>query len=1123
MILMNDATRAQVTSADPNRSTWLSANAGSGKTRVLTDRVARLLLEGVSPQNILCLTYTKAAASEMQNRLFQRLGAWAMKDNDVLTKELQALGAGTRFSDETLSRARTLFAKAIDTPGGLKIQTIHSFCASVLRRFPLEAGVSPDFAEIEDRDGLRHQQEVLDAMCEGPERSVVRAVLHHLHDQNLNKFVAEILRHRDIFLYARAEAVRGWYGLGEGTTVDTVASAAFTGEEPAILQNLQVCVRGQAKTYQKFTDKLATAMAHPTQREQMQALFPVFLQPDGKTSRSENFPQSNHSKAGPALKPVLPDLHAWMDRVAAAKDSLLAMAAAEKTIAAVAFAQVFIPAYDARKAALGLLDFDDLIRKTRALLTDRAVAQWVLYKLDGGVDHILVDEAQDTSPEQWDVIRALAAEFASGAGARQDDDRSIFVVGDKKQSIYSFQGADPSGFDRMRDHFNAALEDTGAALQKSRLEYSFRSAPAVLDLVDRVFAAPNDAGLERDIRHLAFNSALPGRVDLWPAILPGDDPDPTDWTTPVDQRSPENHLTQLAEKIADTVSKMIGTPLPHREKDGVVTCRPMTAGDVMILVQRRDFLFSELIRACKARNIDIAGADVVSLSSELAVKDLISLLRFVALPSDDLALAEALRSPLFGWSEQALFTLAHGRQKGERLWQRFQMRQEDHRHCFDTVSDLMRRSDFLRPYDLLERILIHHNGRQRLLARLGPEAEDSIDALLGRALSYEQSNIPSLTGFLAWLEDYDVKVKRQVTNSADRLRVMTVHGSKGLEAPVVILPDTAARKREIKDEFVASADRVMWRTKKAEAPNVAEEAAKDLLTKQDEERRRLLYVAMTRAEKWLIVAAAGKETGNNSWYHAVAEAMNRSAFTEIDTDFGPGRRFETGQWGNMVASEEAGDQSQPPESVVLAPVPELPTIQTVLNPSDLGGAKAIASGSGGDETDAAMARGRFLHALFENLPLVPESARKTCAARLLSAVEDHDLVEDPSTLIGQAIGVLENPTFSDLFAPDALREVPFTASMPEPDGRRISGIFDVLIVDREKVRVVDYKSNKIVPSGPSDTPEGVLRQMGAYCVALEQIFPDHQIVPQILWIETATLQTLDRDHAVEALFRSPTS
>ena len=769
------ATRAQIEAASPEASTWLTANAGSGKTRVLTDRVARLLLAGVEPQQILCLTYTKAAASEMQNRLFKRLGEWAMLRDAELRTSLVKLGIEGDLDPVQLRGARTLFARAIETPGGLKIQTIHSFCAAILRRFPLEAGVSPQFTEIEDRAADLLRADIVDQMADGADAALVAELARHYTGEDFSSLTQAIVGKREAFLFERSWAeILALFDQPTDLSSRVIEQSVFDGSEAKMIAEMIPHLRAKggndAKAGNVLTGLGALAL------DSLPLLESVFLTgPTAKAPFSAKIGSFPTKPTQNLLAHLMPDLDAFMQRVEDARDARLSLTAAHRTQALHNFARVFVQRYEDAKQARGWLDFDDLILKTRALLSDQKVAAWVLYRIDGGIDHILVDEAQDTSPSQWDVIEKLTDEFYSGQGARPDTPRTLFVVGDKKQSIYSFQGADPEEFDRKADVFQEKVEAALQTFQNHSLEYSFRSSSAILRLVDQAFDPRVQDGLEKQTQHLAFKEQLPGRVDLWPVVEKAGPEDDLDWTDPVDRRSARHHSVILAEQIAERIKDLIdGNHYIPDEKDGELFKRPIIAKDFLILVQRRGTLFEEIIRACKASGLPIAGADRLKVGAELAVKDLAALLAFLATPDDSLSLATALKSPLFGWTEQQLFRVAHYR-KQDHLWQALRLLETDFPETLSMLNDLRDNVDFLRPYDLIERILTRHQGRSRLLARLGPEAEDGINAMLTQALAYERNDIPSLTGFLQWMETDDLVIKRQVDSSSNQIRVMTVH------------------------------------------------------------------------------------------------------------------------------------------------------------------------------------------------------------------------------------------------------------------------------------------------------------------------------------------------------------
>ena len=1108
MIAPNEATRRQLAAADPTTSTWLAANAGSGKTRVLTDRVARLLLDGVQPQHILCLTYTKAAASEMQNRLFRRLGDWAMLPDADLRSALTELGVRHNPDGEQLRDARTLFARAIETPGGLKIQTIHSFCASLLRRFPLEADVSPQFTEIEERASDLLRAEIVDVMAGGPHVGLVSALAGQYSGEDFLRLTQEIVGHRDAF--AKPMTWGDCLALfGQAPNLDEAAieAYAFQGGERQLIDQLIPVLLAKGGNDAKAGEKLKQVGVLSIKA--LPALEGVFLTgaaaKDPFSAKLGSFP----TKATQAnIEALMPQIEALMLRIEDTRDKRLALQSARRTSVLHNFASVFVSHYEQAKLVRGWLDFDDLILKARHLLNDEKVAAWVLFRIDGGIDHILVDEAQDTSPDQWDVIRKLAEEFSTGKGAREDVERTLFVVGDKKQSIYSFQGADPREFDRMQAEFKDKFAAIGAPFQETTLDFSFRSSAAILRMVDQTFDNRTQAGFVQDSKHIAFKSDLPGRVDLWPVVEKLDDDDDREWYDPIDRRSSKHHTVVLADQIACAIGTLINDKhtIPDDGPNGTIIKRHIKAGDFLILVQRRSALFREIIRACKENALPIAGADRLKVGAELAVRDLGALLSFLATPEDSLSLATVLKSPLFGWTEQQLFDVAHHRTQ-DHLWQNLRDRSLEFPETVPVLRDLRDNADFLRPYDLIERILPRHDGRRKLLGRLGSEAEDGINALLSQALAYERTAVPSLTGFIVWMKADDLNIKRQIDSASDQIRVMTVHGSKGLEAPIVILPDTGQRNIQVKSEVIKMGGIPVWKAREGEAPQTMRDALDDMKDAQRNEQLRLLYVALSRAEKWLIIAAAG-DLGKSepSWYHTVQGAMEHAnAVAASMPAVGPILRVEHGDWDAPTL-----EQKQPVvlNSPMLEPFYTQKTTNPIdppktLSPSDLGGAKALAGELGMDE-DTALSYGSLVHWHLEH---PAKTAQQDFGLS--------DTLRDEAKIEAQA--VLNAPNLVHIFASDTLAEVPITAPLGT---QRIHGTIDRLLVTDTKVIAIDFKTNRVIPSSTADCPIGLLRQMGAYASALRAIYPTHDIETGILWTSTQSLMVLPHDLVTDALASS---
>ncbi|PRY93164.1 DNA helicase/exodeoxyribonuclease V subunit A [Hasllibacter halocynthiae] len=1096
---VDDATEAQRRAADPAASAWVSANAGSGKTKVLTDRVARLLLTGVQPQRILCLTFTKAAAAEMQNRLFDRLGTWAMMPDAELVPAMEALGAPDIDRAILLRRARTLFGRAIETPGGLKIQTIHSLCASLLRRFPLEAGVSPAFEEMDERQAEEMAERVLDAMAREPEGAEAIGGAARLTGGPMRELALEVAKGRDRFEEAPEVPLDAWLGL-EGAPEDLSATLLEGGEADLVRAAIPFFDAG-SKTDMADADKLRAAPPFGPEG----VLGWIDLLTYGPETKRPGAPKLDRFPTkGTRGKPGFPlaEWDAFKERAAEVAALARARTVARNAHALRRFAKAFLAGWDAAKLRAGLLDFDDLIRRTRALMRGPAAA-WVLYRMDGGIDHVLVDEAQDTAPMQWDVIEALTEEFTAGEGARSGGEggRSLFVVGDPKQSIYGFQGAEPGGFEARADAFERRFAAAGKPFRRVELLHSFRSSDAVLGAVDAVLSGAPGVG---ETRHLAFREAMPGRVDIWPAVEPAEAASPESFRDPIDALPEDAADVRLAAKVVEGVERMIREGAPVATKGAV---RPVRPGDVLILLRSRGVLFQEIIRGLKQRDartgglLPVAGADRLRVLEELAVRDLVSLLAFLSLEEDDLALAEVLRSPLCGLSEGHLFALAHARPGT--LWEALRRAEGRHGEVVAMLRDLRAQTGFLRPFELLERALVRHGGRRRLVARLGREAEEGIDALLGLALDYEARAVPSLTGFVSWVREDASEIKRVMDEGGGAIRVMTVHGAKGLEAPVVIVPQTAkpvSRAAPQAPEVLATPAGPIWRGSKAVAPAPVRALIEASVEEGWEEHRRLLYVAMTRAESWLIVAGAGEMKDRDlAWFAAVEDRLEDRA-ERIETPTGTGLRVERGRMEAAGPGPEAPAIPAPPDGWSLPALSGARTDPGPVSPSGLGGAKTLP----GEAADpGALARGTHLHLLLEHLPRHPGLPDMEVARDLLLAAEPPAREEDLPLLVAEARTVLDAPRLAPLFAPGTRAEVTLAGDLPGL-GPAL-GAVDRIVPGEGEVLIVDYKSNRLPAAAPEAVPEGLLRQLGAYAALAAPVFPSRKVRTAILWTADATL------------------
>jgi len=1131
----------QIAAADPGRSVFVTANAGSGKTSTLVDRVARLLLRQVQPGEILCVTYTKAAAAEMQARLFARLGAWAVMDDADLARSLADLGGHDRETSTpgALSKARRLFAKALDTPGGLKIQTLHAFCEKLLRRFPLEAGVTPGFTVLENEAALALSHGARDELARhalaDPDGPVGRAYSHFAVELDWQAFQSLLGMIETDRVKLTDYTARVASGVAPGPHVLAGADPDFPVE---VLEHDFMHWLDRAR-WLSTADDMATGSSNDLKcAERMRAapwtfdgLGPVFLT-DGAARKS-----IATAKAPPAAREWLATAQL---KYLSALEALRKAKVARDTIHLLTLAEVHARLYDQAKAARRTLDFGDLVARTVELLTFRASAAWVLYKLDGGIEHILVDEAQDTAPQQWDIIRALTDGFFSGDSGRSENPvlemgqrpaRTIFAVGDEKQSIYSFQGARPERLRQESQRYEGLVSGSGADFTAIELATSFRSTPQVLGFVDAVFAVPDRAAALVGEKagsippHLAKRETDNGCVELWPLFEDQKPPEPEVWD-PVDQEPPTSGRKQLAARLAAEIRRQVETGVTVFDRDRR-SPRPCRYGDFLILVRRRDATFEEIIRALKSAGVPVAGADRLKLSSHIVFDDLICLARFALYPSDELSLAGILRSPFCDVDEEGLFELAGRDPKRPNLWRALRDRADErpewsHARVFlEQVLETRARDPFAFFSGLLNRVdAVGLSGRARILRRLGAEAGEAIDETLNQVLSAEDRGGGDLETCLALLEAADVEVKRELEGARNEVRVMTVHGAKGLEAPVVILPDTTSRAKAqgptlmpVTLEDGAEAW-LMCPSKAGDDCPASEEARKARQERADAETLRLLYVALTRARDRILVlgrACGNSRTGyeEGSWWAVIEETFGRLGDAVRDMDGGV-RRFGVDPDVLSPAPLAASGGASRPDWMTAAP--PLDPGARFAAPSRLeetlrlSAPSPLATTSGHGAPLGRFRRGDLIHRLLERLPDIPAVDRHGAAVRMLS--RERDLNDDQrGEMIAAAFAVLNDDRFAPVFGPGSRPEVALTGKIGIT---AVSGRMDRLVVTPDRVLVVDYKTNRPAPARIEDADPAYVLQLAIYASILTDLYPDRTIEAALVWTDGPRLMAVPR-------------
>jgi ATP-dependent helicase/nuclease subunit A len=1157
----NDATLRQQMASNPLESVWVGASAGTGKTKVLTDRVLRLLLPredgapGTPAHRILCLTFTKAAASEMALRINQTLGAWAVLDLENLKAKLEGL-LGQAPRPDQIAAAQRLFANVMDTAGGLQIMTIHSFCQSVLGRFPLEASLPPNFTLLEEAQALeliaqakahvlekaQNPGELADALGrigrdidEKAFAALIREIAGERHQ------MAGLLRGQPICeVYA---AICGYYDISPQTTEGDVMGAFCANEAFAF--------EGLGKTAQTMQDQggktslaysavvMSWLKSNQSQRiNNFKAYKDVFITTKG-TAREKDFPVLGVKALYPDAEDIL---RAESQRILTLQDKLSRMKSAALTRDILTIGQEILSAYADLKRLRGGLDFDDLILRTMDLLRGETgglqgfedAGAWIMYKLDQGLDHILVDEAQDTNPEQWRIIEALCDEFFRGMGAKEHMRRSSFVVGDIKQSIYSFQRAAPEEFQRMQTVFERKIREAGQTSRNIPLETSFRSTQSVLRLVDRVFAEPmlNAAVGGGEIHHIAHRAGQAGCAELWPLIENEAQEKADPWAPPLAIREQKSAAARMASTIAERIAQWLAQgEMLHSAG------RPLQAGDIMILVRSRSAFVDQLVRALKLKSIPVSGVDRMRLGEQLVVQDMLSMARFALLPEDDLNLACVLKSPFVGWDEEDLFALCY--QRAGSLWSELQyydaakfkdktdgpypeLLEQKRVKALEYLKNFIHIAQAGGSYEFFSALLQKTcpadsvSGLRAIKGRLGEDALDPMEELLNAALSFGRENIDSLQLFLAQQEHKSVDIKRELEESGGKVRIMTVHGSKGLQAPIVIIPDTikTAQSRKISRLLWPKKTGLafpLWSPRKDDDPvpyrNIYEKGV--MLAGQEEGR--LLYVAMTRAADRLYVAGYKQRNGSieDSWYEKVCTAFDADDATQKDeegvlrlenpqtaapdqTDKAQQKlleRVEVPLW----LSQPAPQEPSPPRPLV----PSRPSIteqQSALSP--------LAAGHG-----FRFKRGNLTHKLLQFLPEFAPETREKAAQYYLEKNADDLPADVQQNIADEVLKILDNPDYSQFFSNNSRAEVSVTGLMP--DNRIISGQIDRLVVGEKDIWILDYKTNRPPPTDPKDIPHIYRAQLAAYRDTIVTIYPQHKIHCALLWTDGPRLMIVE--------------
>jgi len=1133
MPAFHEAVRRQAEATSPKRSVFVSANAGTGKTHVLTNRVLRLLIGGASPDTILCVTYTKAAAAEMRFRLSEKLQKWAICEQAELRADLADMGED-RPSQEQLARARELFAYILDFGDSPRIDTLHSFCQHILQRFPVEADVTPFFEMIAEEDGDVLLNQCFLEMVDDAYRMnmALASSIGFLID---NGQTEQLLSHLKLVLAERkmiASLAESPFGAASyAKTLETEHSfttpQTLAGEQIQASQKLEKLdiklladrLMDGAKTAQNIAQQIQSWLAlDADQKPQQLSLLMQVLFTQQHQRRAKYADKAVLEKWGDLdglILPILECLEEIRSKEATAICYQFSVAIADLAIA-------LYRRYQQAKMQRSVLDYDDLIYFTEKLLSQTEMMAWVRYKLDQGIDHILLDEAQDTSPQQWGLLHQLTDSFFDGSELDRQEQRSLFVVGDYKQSIYSFQGARPDVFLANKQRYQKLAEDAHKPFSAINFGMSFRSSKAVLDFVDALCGARLSAdpafdtasalpGLGTDIpKHQSFKHEMAGLVEVRSQTIANEDnADAKPFAVAVESeeaRADLVHARAIAQQIKQLISgdeqKLFG--------------RAIQPADILILVKKRNRFYALLRSQLDALHIPVAGADRIKLNNQIEILDLLALGDVCLLPQNDLQLAAVLKSPLIGLDEQALFELCHDRGKIS-LFDRLRLHEGAETALGKAAFKILtwqKQAELLPLFEFWS-LVLNQGGREAFYQRLGGTIDDSLNVFLQKARDFGQTGKTGLYHFLASFRQSGGEIKRDFdARNRNEVRVMTIHGAKGLQAPIIFLPDTL-RDVSNPDQIVNTQTGPLWvssETAKSDFIKDLKEAQQAIL--QDEQDR-LLYVALTRAEQALYISGWQKKQNRfyeDSWHQLMVNTISNMAGAYQSED--GAWRLASGQPAPAPKPEQI--KHQPP--AIDAPdwfyqdAPKEPVPARPLNPSELDDAGNELSYNLANRNSSLLA-GSYAHKLFEILPRYELQDRKRAASLLARQFANthhgtNYLSSDQIDEIDrQVFSVLNHPEFAGLFRPDALTEISVSGLV---GSTAISGQIDRMLIDDETVILLDFKTGRPVED-EQDLPNAYISQMASYGALIEQIYPEKQIICYLLWTQNCRLVEVKKE------------
>jgi ATP-dependent helicase/nuclease subunit A len=1115
---------------NPNFSVWVNASAGTGKTKILIDRVWRLLLE--NKRNILCLTFTNAAANEMENRIHSILSKWAICSESVLIADLEQLDffpmpsqsslfchpssttlgsqhpylssqcvtLGSRKNealDRYLTRARRLFSELENL--GLTIQTIHAFCYKLISNFPIEAGIAPNCTLSE---------------CKELHSIIFNKVLHNETVQNdINLIATEIDENklRDLlytlcvkrsmsandseYIKDKLNAPDGIHDLQSGTTEHIKRLAEILSEG--------------SKRDQSYSAMLSD-WCDSTNKEDIESLAKVFL-------KSESHEKKNISSI--ATKSILEKFRDAEQIIESVQNVVFthikdmnSYQIFKRTSSLLGIFKVYIDLYNSEKSKNALLDYNDIIDLATNLFSNPNYKDWVLFNLDQKIDHILVDEAQDNSISQWKIITNLCDEFFAG----NDEKRTLFVVGDVKQSIYRFQGANPHLFNYMQQYFHT--KTGGRDWISCQLEKSFRSTPEVLMLVDRIFNnfRAEISFVDNEIKHVPHRENDQGYIEIWPALPKCKEKEQRALQIPLTCKEGYTIADRLlAQAIAHKIHNWLNEGRILVAKD-----RHIEPRDIVILVRQRNVLVDYIISELKKANVPVVGRDYFRIMDYIAVQDLIALAEFLLLQANDLALANALKSPLFNFTEDDLFNIAYDR-KEQSLWERLQ---DYHGVIYSELNYLINLSRIESPLALFTHIL--RTGKKKFAARLGLECFEVLDEFMNLVLQFEN---PSLQAFVQWIKENNPEIKNDMQSERNAVRIMTIHKSKGLQAPIVFLVDTNTVPRDSESIIFDGTEVPFWCGKNNNA--YCDQVKREKKLEDYNEYLRLLYVALTRAEDELYILSK-EPVQKGSWYDLITrygeqyekkQAYLQPIFKEkvevlcVNANYPyiykkrdyfdvpvislppnlsmsfqcPLSSFQHPFLSSQCLTLGSSKKEEKPASATHSSI----SFQHVtLESSEKEGAEWIPVSSTG-MTDG-YTRGLIIHNILQYMPKIEKERRKNWVRKYLDNINTS---EDKDEIYSKILAF--NEKYGYLFDLGGKSEIALSGII---DGEPVLVRLDRLCTTQDKAIIIDYKSHRNVSVSLLNE---IKKQMLTYKTLVQEIYPNKQVECVVIWVEDLTIQS----------------